>query len=501
MSSVVPLEEQSILTLGDILKDPQLFIPGLKIRDKEGKVIPFGQVITEEQRHLIDIFQNHDRIAVIKARQLGASTIFRSLFFWQAFTSPDPLHLGVFSNKLRSAANLLEIDKRFYNTLPRQLQRRANIKRDEILFETTGTKIGSFSAQGDSNDRGYTLQGAHLSEFAFYDNAQETLASILASTNNAKVVIESTPNYYGDALHQIAVDAQYNDSWRVVVAPWFNFPLYSKPAPINGFSLTADEHALIEQHQLSMDQLYWRRCKIEELKSFELFKREYPSTLKDAYTLGSNSFLETVHLDQLMRHPAKSVGLVHMFEPYDSQNRYAIGFDPAGGCGKDFSVATLVDKLTLSVVGIISSNKTHLRAFTERVIQLSKEYDAPIMFELNNHGSGVKEIFNSLGFTKYRSFQTNRKSKHQILDNLKSLVQDGSLGTIDNTTLLEMRSLVTDDRGNAPQAAKGHHDDRVVAFCLALWNVKDIMTPSSPYDMFFKPKARQNPKPLTKKSR
>ena len=485
----------------DNLKNPKLFIPNLKIRNKEGNIIPFKDVITQEQKNIINIFQSHDRIAVIKARQLGASTIFRALFFHLGFTSRRSLQLGVFSNKARSANALLDIDKRFYNTLPSELQREASIKRNEITFESTQTKLTAFSAQSDSNDRGYSLQGAHLSEFAFYENADETLASVIASTNKSKVVIESTPNYYGDALHKIAMDAQYNKSWKVIVAPWYNFPQYAARLPRGGYELTREEEILFEEGTLDKRQILWRRQKIEELKSLALFNREYPTSLEEAYSLGSNSFLSDTGLKTIELWDRLNYNNdLKIYSEYDGTNRYAIGFDPAGGCGKDYSVAIVVDKLTLSIAAVLSCNETSIKSFSEQVIQLSQAYKATVLMELNNHGSGVKEVFDSFNFNNYRSFQTNVRSKQGLLDNLKSLIEDGSLGKVDDLTMVELRGLVVNKRGRVA-GASGVHDDRAIALALALSQAAQVRTPESPYQSFFKPPIKKNFGPLLKRKK
>ena len=109
--------------LDEILIDPVAFVRRLTIKDKNGKLVRFGDVITSEQIELIRALQQHKRIIVVKARQMGISTVVRAFCFWQALTSRDSVNTAVVSNKERSALNLLDIDRRFYNKLPKSLQR------------------------------------------------------------------------------------------------------------------------------------------------------------------------------------------------------------------------------------------------------------------------------------------------------------------------------------------------------------------------------------------
>jgi hypothetical protein len=44
-----------------------------------------------------------------------------------------------------------------------------------------------------------------------------------------------------------------------------------------------EEKRLAELHGLDAEQIYWRRRKIAELRSEDLFKREYPPTPEEAF--------------------------------------------------------------------------------------------------------------------------------------------------------------------------------------------------------------------------
>ena len=213
-------------SLSEILTDPVLFIARLKIKDKDGKIVSFGEVMTDEQIHIIRMLDKHDRVAIVKARQMGITTVVRAYMFWKVYTSHLTLNSVVVSNKQTSANELLKIDKRFFETLPSGLRRTASKRHDRITFESTESACLSMSAQADAADRGYTLNFVHASEFAFYDNPDEWLASTIASVNKGKVVLESTANHFGDALHKI-VTAK-DDGWHVIFLPWSSFPQYRR---------------------------------------------------------------------------------------------------------------------------------------------------------------------------------------------------------------------------------------------------------------------------------
>mgnify|MGYP003679621950 FL=1 len=69
------------MSLGSILRSSQDFTDRLCIVDKKSNLVKFGSVKTDEQRKLIDILDNSKRVAIVKARQLGATTAVRAHCF------------------------------------------------------------------------------------------------------------------------------------------------------------------------------------------------------------------------------------------------------------------------------------------------------------------------------------------------------------------------------------------------------------------------------------
>jgi hypothetical protein len=96
-------------------------------------------------------------------------------------------------------------------------------------------------------------------------------------------------------------------------------PGYRAKAP-EDFSPSSDEARLAEIHGLDNEQLYWRRLKIAELRSEDLFKREYPLTPDEAFMASSfDSFITS----DLVMNARKTTDI----EP---EGPLLIGIDPAG---------------------------------------------------------------------------------------------------------------------------------------------------------------------------
>lgn len=469
--------------LDKVLADPVEFISRLTIKNKSGKLVRFGDVMTPEQIELIKTLQRSKRVIVVKARQLGISTIVRAFAFWEAFTSRDPFNSAVVSNKEKSSFNLLDIDRRFFKYLPKNLKRSVSVDtKAQMQFASNGTNLLAMTVRADSQDRGWTLNTAHLSEFAFYDNAEVYLASLIASINEGRIIIESTPNYHGDALHELVKDSTYDKRWDIVFMPWSSFPSYRSDDLVDP---NEDEIELMESYDLDIEQISWRRHKIAEMKSETLFRKEYPLTINDAWTLDEKSYLSSKDLQHIQSLPYS--GGYEVFTPPSRGQTYAIGVDPAGGVGGDNSVATVINKLDNVIAAKICSNKKSINQFALEVIDLAKHYNnAMILFERNNQGHGFEQILMSQRYPYYQAWDTTMKSKITLLDQLKSWVQEGMIDYLDEMTLSEMRMLQNSDNGLAPKHPQGMHDDSVISYALAIECLKYVKVPEDPHSLLWK---------------
>ena len=470
--------------LDEILIDPVAFVRRLTIKGKNGKLVRFGDVITSEQIELIRALQQHKRIIVVKARQMGISTVVRAFCFWQALTSRDSINTAVVSNKERSALNLLDIDRRFYNKLPKSLQRTLSVDaQSRIQFASNGTNLLAMTAKADSQDRGYTLNMAHLSEFAFYSNADVYLSSLIASINDGGIIIESTPNYYDDALHKLIQANNYNQSWHVVFMPWSSFSEYRSDKLVEPNEY---EQLLMKEHGLDIEQISWRRHKIAEMQSESLFRKEYPLTIEEAWSVDDRCYFTVEQLEQFATPYTSTPYGEQTFVPPVHGMFYAIGVDPAGGTGGDFSVATVVNKIDNSIVAKLSANKLGIRDFTLRTLELAKKYNnALIMFEQNNHGHGFEQVLIENKYNNWKSWLTTQSSKILLYENLRTHINEGTIANIDSLTLSELRMLQSSPNGNAPKHPDGMHDDQVVSFALGLEALKSVKMPIDPYSRQF----------------
>ena len=473
-----------------IRTNPVEFARRLEVRLRDRSVVQLGTVLSDQQESVIaklgqglnEQCLGH-RIAIVKARQLGVTTALRAWFVWKALTTPG-IVFGLLSNKTRGAKEIQKIDIRMFTGLERVFGRLvASMNAGEIKL-LNGSRILYFSGKA-VNDRGYTMDGLHVSEFAHVDGGGDLLATLLQSVpDHGTVVLESTPSHYGDPLHRIVQISGKSDefgtgAWSVMFFPWYEFDLYRREIDC---ATKQELEKKVHEHPLwDVEQEAWRRAKIDELSGDEqMFRREFPSSIKEAYALAEGSWLGDEIVDKApiglykerVEGAASSYGLkvLTLHRAVSARNngrRYVIGVDPAGGVGQDFSVAMVLDCVTLEVVQVISGNRVGVEEFAQRVAVASGEWKAGVLVEQNNHGARCINALSS-ALVHALPFLTTARSKIDILEALRHLLHTSLMGFIDMETSTELRSMVRQPNGKAPAAVIGAHDDRVMALALAI---------------------------------
>ena len=82
--------------LAPVFKDPIKFFRLLRVQDKySGAYKQFD--LYPEQETLLRKLSQHQKIIVIKPRQIGVSTLLRAYAYYRAYTAEDPVKFGVLS--------------------------------------------------------------------------------------------------------------------------------------------------------------------------------------------------------------------------------------------------------------------------------------------------------------------------------------------------------------------------------------------------------------------
>jgi hypothetical protein len=299
----------------------------LRIRPKIGGTAPlvFNAAQLELHRRLEEQLKTKGmvRAIILKGRQMGCSTYVASRLFKKTTETPG-LRTIIIAHERQASNNLFRVVKRFGDLLPED--RRPSIgtsNQQELQFDKIDSGYVVATATEEGAGRSDTAQCLHGSECAFWVDMSEQLSALLQTVPRipgSEVILESTAKEFGDAFHQLWRSAETGESEFIpIFLPWTLDPGY-RAAVGEDFARTSEEKKLAELHGLDDEQIFWRRLKIAELRSEDLFKREYPLTAAEAFIAADfDSFISP----ELVMAARKTTDV----EPYGP---LVIGVDPAG---------------------------------------------------------------------------------------------------------------------------------------------------------------------------
>lgn len=267
----------------------------LKIRDKNSKIIPF--ILNTPQMKLYnkikELKQQHKpvRIIILKARQMGFSTLTEAILFKEVVTRHN-VTAGIITHESKATNNLFTMSKLYYDNLPEPMKPKTVARNaQELIFNTkenTGlnSKISCMTA-GDGAGRSGTYNFLHLSELAFWPGDKKeayiSLMQTVPNNENSMVIIESTANGY-EFYKELWDKAVSNESDFIPFFVGWN-ELQEYQMPYTGFELTDEEKRLQEIYGVTLEQLEWRRWCIRNNcgGDVEVFHQEYPISPEEAF--------------------------------------------------------------------------------------------------------------------------------------------------------------------------------------------------------------------------
>jgi len=270
----------------------------LKIRDKQGNVVPlvfnpaqeYMHRKLEEQRKKMGFV----RAVVLKARQLGMSTYVAARYFQQTLLRPGTTTF-ILSHESKSTNNLFSMVKRFHDHLPGGMSPGLDTSnKNQLKFTDTEAEYTVGTAGNEDVGRSMTIKQLHMSEAGFYahtDELETGLMQAVADLPGTDIIIESTANGLGNFFHDKSMKAMAQlGLFQLIFIPWYWDVQYRLP-PTAGFAPDADEIKLMEMFNLKLDQIYWRRMKIQSTKGGAWkFAQEFPATPEEAFLMSGETF-------------------------------------------------------------------------------------------------------------------------------------------------------------------------------------------------------------------
>ena len=512
-----------------LIRNPRWYIEHfLKIRNKSGKIVQLQLKPAQNQLYEI-IKKEHQsgkpiRIVILKARQLGFSTLIEALFFQDAAVRSN-VRTMIVAHEVESSTNLFRMNKLFYDHLPdavKPMRKASNAK--EIIFENPTkdpaeksknpglmSSIKCVPATGSSVGRSDTLTNVHASEVAFWDNMNETFVALLQAVPdelNTSVIIETTANGFNEFKEFWDKSVRGETGFLPLFFPWYEDPKYRKPVP-PGTEWTEEELKLKESYKLDDEQLSWRRwCIATNLAgNSEMFKQEYPSCPEEAFLMSGNPYFDNaIIINRLaMVEEPLTVGRyvyeesengkpmswkfvedpkgdIKIFKSADEFTPYVAGGDTAGD-GSDRFTACVLDNVTGDQVAEIMYSGGSELYYAQQLYCLGMDYsEALVGVEINFSTYPEKKLEewqyprlyirekpdDARGqLVSYKlGWKTDMRTRPLALANLHTVVAQNPEMLKSKDLLKEMLTFVR-NKDMRPEAAPGMHDDLVMAAAIA----------------------------------
>jgi hypothetical protein len=536
----------------------------LMIQDKiSGDIVPFKLNWAQKllvQRVLTDIAEGRPvRYIILKARQMGLSTVIEALCYWWTTTHKN-IKSVIIAHETEASGNLYEMFKRYFdNSHPTFQPRRKYNNKKELVFDVDDTIKEEYKAEGkpapglgsqiktlvakEGKGRSATIHFFHGSEVAFWEAKADVVSSAVQAVPlapNTFAFLESTANGVGGYFYDEWQAAKKGESaFKPLFFAWHEHAEYEIPGKVEVYDDEEQELLEIFKEKGYPEEhwdwkILWRREKKKEFRTDpKKFYQEYPKDDTEAFLASGRPVFDTKILQrmeniatknshhifgQVVANPDSGSQEKYIFEevPITFQDqdptplkvwelplkadstkhtpaaKYIIGVDVSEGKlnvedpkkQNDFSVVDIMRQDTLKTV---ARWRGHIDPdlLGAVVYALGTFYNnALVGVEVNNHGlTTVQSLRNKFYRNLYMretseeqqfqertavmGWQTNRKTKPIIINNLVTAIRDGDIIDLDIVFIRECMTYVRDDQGHT-NAQEGMFDDTVMAKAVAL---------------------------------
>ena len=449
-------------------KDPVYFINNyVKISHPLRGLIPFKTY--DFQTELLQDFNDYRFTVILKARQLGISTITAAYIAWLMLFHRDK-NVLVIATKFGTAANLVKKVKSIHKYLP-EWMRISNISIDNrTSFElTNGSQIKASSTSADAG-RSEALSLLVVDEAAHVEGLDELWTGLYPTlSTGGRCIALSTPNGVGNWFHQICIDAEMEkNDFHLVQLPWHVHP-------------DRDREWFVKE-------------------TVNMSRRQIAQELECNFNMSGETVFHPEDLEiiqSMLEDPKYRTGFdrnLWIWEENKPEITYMITADVDRGDGQDYSTF-LVFKIETNELVAEYQGKATPDIFAKVLMDTGNEYGKCILVvENNNVGWAVLNKMEELGYPNvYYSrksthehvesylaessgvvpgFSTTMKTRPLIITKLEEFVRNKLIIIRSKRLFNEMKTFVW--QNGKPQAMKKHNDDLIMACAIGCW-IKDTM--------------------------
>jgi len=463
-----PSKEEILKEIVRSGKNPAYFINNYaKISHPQEGLIAFNTY--DFQTQLIEDFRSHRFNVILKARQLGISTITAAYIAWLMLFHRDK-NVLVIATKFSTAANLVKKVKNIHKYLPKWMKIAEISIDNRTSFElSNGSQIKASSTSGDAG-RSEALSLLVIDEAAHVEGLDELWTGLYPTlSTGGRCIALSTPNGVGNWFHQTCIDAQsQNNDFFPTVLTW-------------------DVHP-------DRDKEWFDK------ETRNMSRRQIAQELECNFNMSGETVFHSDDMSKIelaLQEPKYRTGFDRNFwiwEEYNPEFTYLLSADVARGDGKDYSSFHIFKIETMEIIGEYMGKATP-DLFANMLNEVGKEYgDCMVAVENNSVGWAVLDKMNEIGYPNiycsYKSsheyvdpltaetksntvlgFSTTSKTRPLIVAKMEEFIRNKLITIYSKRLFNEMKTFVW--QAGRPQAMKKYNDDLIMACAIGCW-VKDM---------------------------
>ena len=481
----------------------------VQFRTKSGIGFPDRREYQEKFIHSLN--DENEQYLVVFPRQAGKSAKTAVWLTW-LFLFKEQINMGICANRGSTATDFLANVKNIYTCLPIWLQQGIKVWNVKRIEGENGTRILTDATSGDSF-RGSTMNVVVVDEAAyvaatkwesFVDSvlpSQSSLAwkkTIFISTPNGlnhfysmvkdskkrkvienvqeseieeikkkETVLDVVKNKYG--TFDVQIDKPSNDM-ELITVDWREVPRYDRKGNL------IDPETFKQQ--------------VIDRQGLQYFLQAYACEfLGSSHTLISGDVLKEIESvkpkDRVFVQGTEE--FVKIYEEPLENHKYILSVDPAKD-GRDYFALHMIDVTKFPFKQVASGRlQIDYLLMPNFLYDFANSYNTAFTIIENNEGAGqsiadtLKRDFeyenlyydrSGNKFKTYPGFRTTPKSRAQLLETLKLLIENKKLEICDSDTILELQRFILVKKKF--QAEEGFHDDLVMSLAIAFCLFNDI---------------------------
>jgi hypothetical protein len=430
--------------------------------------IPFE--LYDFQDKVINEFQEHRMNVILKARQLGISTLTAGYSLWMMTFQQDK-NILVIATKQEVAKNLVTKVRVMHANLPSWLKQRCVEDNKLNLRYRNGSQIKAVSS-GPEAARSEALSLLILDEAAFIDKIDDIWTAAQSTlTTGGQCIALSTPNGVGNWFHKTWVEAEEG---RGLFNP---IKLHWTVHPDRGEEWRKEQDTLLGIGSAAQE------CDCDFLTS--------GTGVIDA-TLLEN--LRKNHCKDPLERRGVDANMWVWEQPNYSKD-YIVCADVGRGDSADYSAFHVIELESLTQVAEYKG-RINTKDFGNMLVSVATEYnDALLIVENNNIGwATIQQVIDrdypNLFYTSkdlqyvdvqhqvtnkhygeekkmVAGFSTTSKTRPLIISKLEEFFREESVVVRSNRLIDELQTFVYIN--NRAEAMRGYNDDLVMSFAIGLW--------------------------------